>query len=108
MSAAETEESAQIAGKQQSKKTVSFPTDAVSEVKEIPRRTSNQAMSGFQNVPMPTTSTVPVNRASITPRTFDSSVFTGIVKERPVGKKSFQDKPKKKLSKFAQERMQNS
>ena len=86
---------------------VSFQSNA--EVKEIPR-IGTQSVASLKKAPPPTPiSSDPVINKPVPTRTFDSSVFTGVVKERPVGKSTNQqdNKPKKKLSKFAQERMQN-
>ena len=94
-------------------RTVKF--QANDEVKEIPR-------IGTQSVPSLRKAHTPISpglmvadKPSPAPapapaRSFDSSVFNGIVKERTSGAKSTnsQDaKPKKKLSKFAQDRLQN-
>ena len=94
-------------------RTVKF--QANDEVKEIPR-VGTQSVASLKKAPTPISpglETVEKPAPAPTPapaRSFDSSVFNGIVKERPSGSKSTyaQDaKPKKKLSKFAQDRLQN-
>ncbi|CAB9517556.1 expressed unknown protein [Seminavis robusta] len=98
----------QADSKEERSKKVHFQSN-VSEVREIPRIGTNSVAS--LRKPPPTTSAPP--RAESRP--FDSSVFSGVVKERPItglqnpqsnGKE--EGKPKKKLSKFAQQRMQNN
>jgi hypothetical protein len=105
-----TTETADISISDESAKKVSFQTN-VAEVREIPR-IGNQSVSSLKKQPAQS-STV----ASAKP--FDASVVSSVVRERPVSrvtdlplqgrpqKTQEHGQPKKKLSKFAQERLQN-
>ena len=100
---------------QESSKKVTFHQN-IEEVREIPKvaitASLQRSRDDYNNCYPPSSST------SSTPRPFENSVFSGVVKERPIGRNdpplnqaptttSSESKPKKKLSKFAQERLQN-
>jgi hypothetical protein len=96
-------------------KKVSFQHTAA-EVREIPR-IGEKSVASLKKPPSAGSGLLPANDSNTSgaARPFDTSVFSGVVKERPIGKSSSstqrssstaETQPKKKLSKFAQERMQ--
>lgn len=89
-------------------KKVSFQSN-MAEVKEIPRI----GQTSVASLKAPT----PLSTGAGPARPFDSSVFSGVVKERPIrplvpgsqqAASNNGGQPKKKMSKFAQQRMHNS